>query len=221
VNRPRVAGTTGLALLALSTLAMLALHRARPDLDPIRTPVSFYVRGAGGWLLTVSLMGSGLGVIAIASSLVQRMHRRTGAWLLAAGGIGLVVAAVFPADLWFPWEKALTPMGFVHAAAVMLPVGVFPVGALLITRDERETRGPGPMNRILDVVALMFAAVLAISGVIALLYIASGRTPGFLGLAERIMMTLAVAWLAAASRTPVTKAASPRPSRSWEPSPEP
>jgi hypothetical protein len=220
VNRPRVAGTTGLALLALSTLAMLALHRARPDLDPIRTPVSFYARGAGGWLLTVSLMASGLGVIAIAWSLVQRLQRPIGVRLLATGGIGLVVAAVFPADLWFPWEKALTPTGSVHAAAAMLTVAVFPVGALLITRDERETRGPGPMNRILDVVALMFAAALAISGAIALVYIALGRTPGFLGLAERIMMTLAVAWLAAASRTPVTRAASPRPSRSWEASPE-
>lgn len=200
---------TGLALLAVSTLAMLALHRARPDLDPIRTPVSFYIRGAGAWLLTVSLMASGLGVIAIAWSLVRRVQRRLGVSLLAIGGIGLVVAALFPADQWLPWERALTPMGSVHAAAAMLAVGVFPIGALLITRDERETRGRGPMNRTLDVVALMFAAALTASGTITLVYIASGRTPGFLGLAERIMMTLAVAWLAAASRAPVTKAASP------------
>ena len=133
----------------------------------------------------------------------------------------MVVAAIFPADLWFPWERALTVVGSVHAAAAMLAVGVFPVGALLITRDERETRGPGPMNRILDVVAFMFAAALTISGAVTLVYIASGRTPGFLGLAERIMMTLAVAWLAAASRTPVTRVASPGPSRSWQASPEP
>jgi hypothetical protein len=200
---------TGLALLAISALAMLALHRARPDLDPIRTPVSFYVRGPGAWLLTVSLMASGLGVMAIAWSLVRRMQRRLGLSLLAVGGVGLVVAALFPADLWFPWEKTLTPMGSVHAAAAMLAVAVFPVGALLITRDERETRGRGPMNRTLDVVALMFAATLTVSGTITLVYIASGRTPAFLGLVERLMMTLAVAWLAAASRVPVTKAASP------------
>jgi hypothetical protein len=102
----------------------------------------------------------------------------------------------------------------------MLVVGVFPVGALLITRDERETRGRGPMNRTLDVVALMFAATLTASGTITLVYIASGRTPGFLGLAERIMMTLAVAWLAAASRAPVTKAASTHASQAWQASPE-
>ena len=209
MNRPRAAGMTGLALLAVSTLAMLALHRARPDLDPIRTPVSFYIRGAGAWLLTVSLMASGLGVIAIAWSLVRRVQRRLGVSLLAIGGISLVIAALFPADLWFPWEKALSPMGTVHAAAAMLAVAVFPIGALLITRDERETRGRGPMNRTLDVVALMFAATLTVSGTITLVYIAAGRTPAFLGLVERIMMTLAVAWLAAASRAPVTKAASP------------
>ena len=204
---------TGLILLAVSTLTMLALHRARPDLDPIRTPVSFYVRGSGAWLLSVSLMTSGLGVLAVAWSLAQRLQRRVGAALLAIGGIGLVIAGLFPADPWFPWQKPLTGLGLVHATAAMLAVAVFPIGALLITRDERETKGPGPMNRILDVVALLFAATLTGSGAVTLVYLASGRTPGFLGLAERIMMTLAVAWLAAASRAPVTTAESGRASR--------
>lgn len=210
----------GLALLAVSTLAMLALHRARPDLDPIRTPVSFYVRGRSDWLLMLSLMASGLGVISIAWSLMPRAQRRIGVSLLAIGGFGLVIAAAFPADPWFPWEKPFTAMGGVHATAAMLAVGIFPIGALLITRDERETNGRGPMNRTLDVLALMFAATLIGFGATTLVYIASGRTPGFLGLAERIMMTLAVAWLAAASRASVTTAASARASTWSEAFPE-
>ncbi len=211
---------TGLTLLAVSALAMLALHRARPDLDPIRTPVSFYNQGPSAWLLTVSLMTSGLGVIAVAWSLTPSVHRRVGVRLLVIGGVGLVVAALFPSDQWFPWEKALTPLGFVHAAAAMVAVCAFPFGALLITRDKRETEDGGPMNRILDAVALLFAATVTIVGGITLVYIASGRTPGFLGLAERVMLTLAVAWLAAASRVPVTRVAPTGLSRRWRASPE-
>src|SRR5258708_16925566 len=76
------------------------------------------------------------------------------------------------------------------------------------------------MNRILDAVALLFAATVTIVGGITLVYIASGRTPGFLGLAERVMLTLAVAWLAAASRVPVTRVAPTGLSRPWRASPE-
>lgn len=204
MNRVRVISIAGLILLAVSAIAMLALHRTRPDLDPIPTPVSFYIRGPGAWLLTVSLISSGLGVIAIAASLAQRAGWRAGVWLLATGGIGLIVAGLFPADLWFPWEKPLTPMGSVHAGAAVVAAIVFPLGALLITRDERKVAGGGPMNRLLDGLAFTFGATLMVFGAMTLVYLASGRSPGFLGLAERIMMTLAVAWLAAASREPAT-----------------
>ena len=188
---------------------MLALHRARRDLDPVLTPISFYARGPGGWLLAVSLITSGLGLVTIAWSLGQRIHRRLGPRLLVVGGLGLIVAAIFPANPWFPWEKPLTPMGVVHASAVSIAVLLFPIAAFLITRDERRATEGRWLNRLLDVLTFGYLLTVALFGGLTLVHIAFGRAPDSIGLAERIMMTLAVTWLAAATKEPVTSASSP------------
>ena len=206
MNRTRAAGFVGLTFLALATLAMLALHRARPDLDPVRTPISFYGRGSGAWLLTAGLLGSGLGVIAISWVLERRLNRRVGPWLIAVGGSALIVAATVRSDLWFPWQHRLTLTGWVHAGAAGLAAFAFPIGALLVTRDERKATGSGLLNRFLDILIFIFLVTLAAFGGVTLLFIALGRSVGFLGLAERILMALAVAWLVVASREPASSA---------------
>lgn len=208
MNRDRAIGFAGLILLALSTLAMLVMHRERPDLDPLRTPISFYGRGTGGWLLSVSLITSGLGVDAIAWRVARRLGRPMGPSLVGVGGLALIVAALVPSDLWFPWEHAMTPAGWVHAGAAALAVFAFPLGALITTRDERKSTRAGPLNRLLDVLTVCFLLLFAVFGAITLVFIVAGRTVTFLGLAERVMMTFAVAWLAVASREPRASATS-------------
>lgn len=194
-------GIAGLAMLAVSTAAMLGMHRVRADLDLVSTPLSFYSHGPHAWLLAVSLIASGLAVLVIAAAISRQSASTIGIWALGASGVGMVLAGIVVADPWFPWERNLTPRGWVHAIVVGMAVIAFPIGAMLLSgsslgRDDRLTR------RILRAVAVAFIATLGVFGGMTLVYLGLGRSPGFLGLAERLLMTLAVAWLVVVAPLP-------------------
>lgn len=198
----RRSGLAGLLLLAVSTVSMLGLHRARPDLDMVATPLSFYSRGAGSWMLAVSLVASGLAVLIIALSIHARATTGAGITALAIAGGGMLLAAIFIADPWFPWERMLTTRGWVHAIAVGVAVTAFATGAMLISRDAGLVDGDPVLRRLLRLLALAFLGVFGFFGALTVVYLALGRSPGFLGLAERLMMALAVAWLALLAPVP-------------------
>src|SRR5215813_5795620 len=73
--------------------AVLALHLLQPELSPLNYAVSYYARGAQGWLFTAGLLAWGLGSAALFLGLARsvRIHRRVRGRIRA--GVGLSALA--------------------------------------------------------------------------------------------------------------------------------
>jgi hypothetical membrane protein len=72
----------------------------RDGFDVTRHPLSLLANGPGGWVQTANFLLSGLMVIAAAVGLgraLQPQPRAVG-WVLGCFGVGMIAAAVFPAD---------------------------------------------------------------------------------------------------------------------------
>jgi hypothetical protein len=78
----------------------LAQALVRQGFDLAKHPLSVLANGTGGWVQTANFVLSGLMVIAAAIGLrsALRPHSRAAGWILGCFGLGMLVAAVFPAD---------------------------------------------------------------------------------------------------------------------------
>jgi hypothetical protein len=102
----------------------------RTGYDPARHPLSVLANGPGGWVQTANFVVTALLVLAAAVGFARALgpKSRAVAWTLAAFGLGMVVAAIFPADPMdgFPPGAPLGPpttisaRGLTHFAAGML-----------------------------------------------------------------------------------------------------
>jgi hypothetical protein len=72
----------------------------RDGFDLARHPLSLLANGPGGWVQTANFLLSGLMVIAAAVGLgrVLYLQSRAVGWVLGCFGVGMIAAAVFPAD---------------------------------------------------------------------------------------------------------------------------
>lgn len=104
LNR-RLAGIV-VGLLVSFLLAATALHLLRPEYDPRSRFLSEYAIGPYGNLMTAGLAISGTSAIVLALALHRSVTRSfwlaLGSTSLALAGIGYVLCAVFPTDLYAP-----------------------------------------------------------------------------------------------------------------------
>src|SRR5262245_23892407 len=72
----------------------------RDGFDPMRHPLSVLANGPGGWVQTANFVACGLMVVAAAVGFrrVLRATSRAVSWFLGGFGVGMLVAAIFPAD---------------------------------------------------------------------------------------------------------------------------
>lgn len=132
------AGIMALSAAACSgglAVTLIAVHLLRPDLDASWRPVSEYALGAHGWLMTLAFACWGLGPIALALAVRQAAATRgakVGVGLLIVGGVGPLLAAMFPMDPVLTPPEAMTRSGMVHAAAAVL-ADLVPIGALVLS----------------------------------------------------------------------------------------
>jgi hypothetical protein len=129
-------------------VTLIVVHLLRPDLDASWRPVSEYALGAHGWLMTLAFACWGLGPIALALAVRQAAATRgakVGVGLLVLGGVGPLLAAMFPMDPLLTPPAAMTRSGMVHAAAAVLG-DLVPIGALVLT--TALTRPQGPWARV-------------------------------------------------------------------------
>jgi hypothetical protein len=172
--------------------AVVTLHFLQPKSNPLKEAVSYYVHGHGGTLLTAGLLALGLGsLLLLAGPLGGGSF--AGRAFLATWGVGAVLGGIFPADPPGNWDKPPSTPGMIHAGAAMIAFLALPIGALLL-------RGPLgkviPAARPLAVAAAVSLAVFFAS--LAPAIVTSGP-PWMLGLTERALLALYVAWLAAAA----------------------
>ena len=104
-NRPYRPTGASLAALILATLcfgAVMLLHLARGDIDPMRQVMSEYANGSHGPVMTVVFYSFALSTFALAFRLRRALNRRGVAklivGLLTVAGIGLLAAGIFEVE---------------------------------------------------------------------------------------------------------------------------
>jgi hypothetical protein len=172
--------------------AVAALHFLQPESNPLTEAVSYYAHGRGGPLLTAGLLALGGGSLLLLGGPLGG-GSSAGRTFLAIWGVGAMLGGIFPADPPGNWDKPPSTPGMIHAGAAMIAFLALPVGALLLRKPLASVV---PAASPLAVAAAVSLAVFFAS--LAPAIVTSGP-PWMLGLTERVLLTLYVAWLAAAA----------------------
>jgi hypothetical protein len=187
----RLPANFALAALCLATIAMVTLHLLQRRLDPFEEPVSFYIHGDYGWLLTIALYCFGVSAVVVAVALRSEKHERLASLSLTIFGVGMLLAGAAPSDRWFPWEAPATPSGLVHAAAA-----VFSPPVLLVSMVAYARRSSGRQRRFSVFLAVVYTTGLVASALALGIGLARAAPPPLIGLAERVLALTGVIWLA-------------------------
>ncbi len=186
-----------LALVAVSGILLsagltLALHILQPEFDPITRAMSDYVHSPHGWLMIVAFVVLGLSLISLAGAfryVASSTLQEIGVILLAAAGVCLVIAGIFPIDN-TPDGSFNTVPGAIHAVAGHLLSPLVVAAMLLLSGPLNQ---PGDSSE-LQGVALALAILNTIAFVMLLFVNLIVHLP-FGGLGQRVFMGLVCCWL--------------------------
>ncbi len=185
----RTAGACAAAAFAAFTLSDLV----HPGYDLVAEPVSRYVNGTHGWLVSFGIAAFALATAAVAAL----AGRGKGRSLLAGAAAGFAVAAVFPADPPGRW-RAPSLSETVHGAAAWIALILLCVATHVVTRSLRRSTG-------LPLHALRACAAATTTGLVLFAVCLADRMAlthsAPLGLAERLLLDAGLAWLALAAAT--------------------
>ena len=199
--------------LAIFAVAVVALHVLQPALSPSNEAVSYYVHGNHGWLLTIGLIALGIASLTLTAALRRATGgsgARAGRWLLGIWSVGVLLGGVFPADPAGNWSAPPTLPGMIHGNAAMVAFLALPVAALFLARSFRHDPRWKRSARLLSVLAVATALSLVVFYASLLPVFIRPGPPILLGLSERILLGIYVAWLAAvAINLPASPGSSP------------
>lgn len=123
----------GLVGVACFVLAVVALHLLRGDLNPIQHTISEYSLGKFGWLMRTAFACLGIGTVATAASLRDRLRstfwRNVGLLLLTGTAIGLIIDAGYNTD---HLRVAETLDGAIHGDGMFIVCLTMPTAALIL-----------------------------------------------------------------------------------------
>ena len=106
-HRPTGASLAAIVLAVLCFGAVMLLHVARGEIDPLRQVMSEYANGSHGQVMTVVFYAFGLAALALAfrlrNAITTRGATRVFPVLLAVSGVALIASGVFEV------ERALVP----------------------------------------------------------------------------------------------------------------
>ena len=115
-----------------------------------------------------------------------------GAQFLVIAAISFITLGLFPTDPWYPWQHALTWAGWVHVIAT--GAGMAALGASMLC--DILARGSPGISRTRRLLATSYIAFTVLMGAFMVTLLLLRQDPPLIGLAERVMMTLALLWLA-------------------------
>lgn len=160
----------------------LAQALLRDGFDLGRHSLSLLANGPGGWVQTANFVLSGVMVIgaAIGIGRALRPHSRASGWILAVFGLGMLVAAIFPADPMdgFPigtpegFPTTVSTTGMIHFMAgglgfLALAASCVAVGAAMMRRKEPWMAGLSFLSGFAVVGGFFAPAILPASGPVA------------------------------------------------------
>ena len=198
-SRRAMLGGFALAGIGCFVVSVLALHRLQPGLNPLDQAVSYYVHGPHGWLLTVGLLGLGLGSLALTVGVTPTEHgprMRAGRCFLGIWSVCVLLAGIFAADPPGHWDRPPSTSGMIHGGAAMTALFLaLPIAAWLLSRSFRhDVRWHWLSGLSFTLAAAMVASLIAFAISLAPVFLTDGP-PRLLGLTERILLAVNSAWL--------------------------
>src|SRR5262245_758747 len=196
-------GKVVVASVLYQILVLSAMHFLEPEFSPIRVPMSAYVAGAYGSLMTTIYFVLAAGLLAVACALVTtlpRTRRTSMAFaVLVVAAMACLLAGIFPMD--FP-PPLRTTSGRLHALGGAVAFPGMTVGLRLFSLSLRYDSYWGGVSSVLrKLSAAMIAALLLMLSSILLL--------GHGGFAQRLLFVVLFSWMVVAGRRLIRTA--PRP----------
>ncbi|MGW1248211.1 DUF998 domain-containing protein [Streptomyces sp. NPDC002535] len=186
--------TISLAGIAVAVLAFAISDAVNRGYDPWAETVSRYVNLPHGWLVTVGLLAVAVGSAAVA---VRVAGSGRGGWLLHFWAGCVLVAAVFPADPPGNWSRPSLSDG-VHGVAAW--AGFLALAIAIVRLTVAWRREPARVSQARGLTVLAWASSVAfVLFIVALLDRTALTHTAPLGLAERLVIALNLAWLALAA----------------------
>lgn len=184
--------TTSIACFTYSVLSLLVLHALRTDYAPAHHMISDYAVGPYGWVMTTFFLATSGGCLMLLLGLVRSgpdwIAARIGTLLLGVASIGLVVSAIFPTDVRLPSTRT----GEIHDISFLVNIGSILLAIVLLS----VSFGSQPRWRPYRRTALTLAGLVVLAAVLQFLTLHKGMP---YGLANRLAVTMLLAWLLATS----------------------
>ncbi|MBI4906644.1 MAG: DUF998 domain-containing protein [Acidobacteria bacterium] len=173
--------------------SVAAMQIIQPELSTVDDAVSYYMNGRLGWILGAGLVMIGIGSLALMRAIQMTFGSalgRWGVWCLAAWGIGAAIGGLFPPDPRGHWREPSSVSGMIHANVAMVAFLAFPIAAVLLSR----VMGSGALRWLAYGSGLSLLAFF-----VCLAPVFLHRAPHYLGLAERVVLAVYMAWLVLAA----------------------
>ncbi len=185
----RTAGLIVIASVGYSVLVLIAMHLLQAELSPLRVPMSAYVLGAYGPLMTLNYFVLCAGWLAVSCGLVTtlRLTRLTKVAFAVSliASAGFLIAGTFPMDYPPPLR---TSSGRLHALGGIL---TFPAMALASSLFSLSMRRDVAWRTVSVAASALSASIIAAF----VLMVFSILVLGFGGYAQRLLMALLFSWL--------------------------
>ena len=190
-----------LAGVGVFVLTVALMHVVQPRFNPVDVAVSYYLNGRLGWLLGAGLIAFGAGSLSLAVALrhaLAPMRAGAGLWLLAIWGVGAIVGGIFPPDPYGQWDQPPSLSGMIHGGSALVAFVAFPPAAWLLSRRLAVHPAFATRAGLLQGLAGLSAGSLIVF-FFCLAPVFQDRPPFALGLVERVVLVIYVAWTVAAA----------------------
>ncbi len=186
-----VAAYIGVIGILVYPVAAIALHAVAPGTNPLRSSLSDYASGRGGFLMTVGLLALGLGAgvldAALAAGLGAGKRVAVGIVFIALFALGRIGAAIFPGDL---ADGPRSARGGAHGALNVVAFTAIAIATIAITpvfNRVQRWKGIAPGMGWLELAVVVFAFLLLVTLIRPL--------RAAFGLVERLFAVSVIAWL--------------------------